>query len=148
MSITINIPIIKLKNEEKNEEENDIEENITVPIPKIINFEKNQIKIQEFLNEGGFAMVFLGEDINTNKKYAIKELVSHGKETFTKICQEIVFMKNLESNQHILKIHDQKVVLTPGNVFFKLNRKFKNQKEHLTIFLLLELGTGTQILFN
>lgn len=62
-----------------------------------------QLKIKKVIAEGGFAIVFVAQDIATGKDYALKRLLAVDEESKNNIIKEINILKKISGHPHIIQ---------------------------------------------
>ncbi|XP_076236948.1 cyclin-G-associated kinase [Calliopsis andreniformis] len=72
-------------------------------VGQILEINNVKLRVTRLLAEGGWALVFAVEDINTGKEYALKRLIAVDEETNKSIIQEIETLKRLSSHPNIIQ---------------------------------------------
>ncbi|XP_031846486.1 cyclin-G-associated kinase isoform X2 [Nomia melanderi] len=72
-------------------------------VGQILEINNVKLRVTRLLAEGGWALVFAVEDINTGKEYALKRLIAVDEETNRTIVQEIETLKKLTGHQNIIQ---------------------------------------------
>lgn len=62
-----------------------------------------KLRIKKVIAEGGFAVVFVAQDLNTGKDYALKRLLAADEEAKRNIIQEINILKKLSGHPNIIQ---------------------------------------------
>lgn len=62
-----------------------------------------RLKITKMLAEGGFAIVYIAQDINTSKEYALKRIFSADDASNQAIKEEISYLKKLNNHPNIIQ---------------------------------------------
>lgn len=90
-----------------------------------------KLRVRRVIAEGGFAFVFVAQDLATGKEYALKRLIAADDETSKLIIQEICFLKKLRQHPHIIQ-------------YVQAASIGKNESDHgkAEFLLLTELCTG------
>ncbi|KAK4875159.1 hypothetical protein RN001_011581 [Aquatica leii] len=90
-----------------------------------------KLKIQKIIAEGGFAVVFVAQDVSTGKDYALKRLLAADDERKKCVIQEINVLKKLTGHPNIIQYLSTSVI--------EKNQTSHGQTEYL---LVTELCTG------
>ncbi|KAK9890600.1 hypothetical protein WA026_011965 [Henosepilachna vigintioctopunctata] len=72
-------------------------------VGQLIEISNVKLKIKKVIAQGGFAVVFVAQDISTGKEYALKRLLSGDEESKKNIVQEINILKKLAGHPHIIQ---------------------------------------------
>ncbi|XP_071444981.1 cyclin-G-associated kinase isoform X2 [Hetaerina americana] len=62
-----------------------------------------KLRVKKVIAEGGFAFVFVAQEITTGKEYALKRLMAADEETNKNIIQEISILKKLSGNPNVIQ---------------------------------------------
>lgn len=62
-----------------------------------------KLRVRRVIAEGGFAFVFVAQDITTGKDYALKRLLANDEEKNKAVMQEIRFLKKLSGHPNIIQ---------------------------------------------
>ncbi|XP_033739070.1 cyclin-G-associated kinase-like [Pecten maximus] len=62
-----------------------------------------KLRVRRVIAEGGFAFVFVAQDIATGKDYALKRLLANDEEKNKAVMQEIRFLKKLSGHPNIIQ---------------------------------------------
>ncbi|XP_050499686.1 cyclin-G-associated kinase [Diabrotica virgifera virgifera] len=62
-----------------------------------------QLKIKKVIAEGGFAVVFVAQDVTTGKDYALKRLLAADEESKNNIIREINILKKVSGHPNIIQ---------------------------------------------
>ncbi|KAF5274004.1 hypothetical protein FQA39_LY01119 [Lamprigera yunnana] len=90
-----------------------------------------KLKIQKTIAEGGFAVVYVAQDVSTGKEYALKRLLAADDERKKCVIQEINVLKKLTGHPNIIHYLSASVI--------EKNQTAHGQTEYL---LVTELCTG------
>lgn len=71
----------------------------------IVELDKQKLRVKRVIAEGGFGYVFVAQDINTGKEYALKRLLAGDNETSKSILREIKFLTKLSGHPNIIYFH-------------------------------------------
>ncbi|KAK7100826.1 cyclin-G-associated kinase-like [Littorina saxatilis] len=93
-----------------------------------------KLRVKRLIAEGGFAFVFVAQDVNSGKDYALKRLLANDEETSTSVMDEIKYLKKLSGHPHIVEF------ITAASIS-------KEQSDHgqAEFLLLTELCSGGQL---
>ncbi|XP_076440781.1 cyclin-G-associated kinase-like [Babylonia areolata] len=93
-----------------------------------------KLRVKRLIAEGGFAFVFVAQDVNTGKDYALKRLLANDEEKSKAIMEEIKFLKKLSGHPNIVQF------ITAASIG-------KEQSDHgqAEFLLLTELCSGGQL---
>ncbi|OQV17255.1 Cyclin-G-associated kinase [Hypsibius exemplaris] len=72
-------------------------------VGNIVEIEAKRYRVKRLLAEGGFAYVYLVQDVESGKDYALKRLLAHDDEVAKAIKQEIKFLKKLNGHPNIIE---------------------------------------------
>ncbi|XP_045473682.1 cyclin-G-associated kinase [Harmonia axyridis] len=72
-------------------------------VGQLIEISNVKLKIKKVIAEGGFAVVFVAQDISTDREYALKRLLAADEESKKNIIQEINVLKKLAGHPHIIQ---------------------------------------------
>ncbi|XP_044754346.1 cyclin-G-associated kinase isoform X2 [Coccinella septempunctata] len=72
-------------------------------VGQLIEISNVKLKIKKVIAEGGFAVVFVAQDISTDREYALKRLLAADEESKRNIIQEINILKKLAGHPHIIQ---------------------------------------------
>ncbi|GAV08591.1 hypothetical protein RvY_18256-2 [Ramazzottius varieornatus] len=72
-------------------------------VGNIVEIEKRKYRVKRLLAEGGFAYVYLVQDAENGKEYALKRLLAHDEEAAKNVKQEIKFLKKLNGHPNIIE---------------------------------------------
>ncbi|CAG9856413.1 unnamed protein product [Phyllotreta striolata] len=72
-------------------------------VGQIIEISNVKLKIRSVLAEGGFAVVFVAQDVATGKDYALKRLLAADEEAKSNIVREINILKTISGHPHIIQ---------------------------------------------
>ncbi|XP_041358750.1 cyclin-G-associated kinase-like [Gigantopelta aegis] len=62
-----------------------------------------KLRVRKVIAEGGFGFVFVAQDINSGKNYALKRLLANDEEKMKCVMQEIRFLKKLSGHPNIVQ---------------------------------------------
>ncbi|KAL3268396.1 hypothetical protein HHI36_007512 [Cryptolaemus montrouzieri] len=85
-------------------------QNETGFVGQLIEISNVKLKIKKVIAEGGFAVVFVAQDISTGKDYALKRLLAAEEESKRNIIQEINILKKLAGHPHIIQYLSASVI--------------------------------------
>ncbi|PVD23615.1 hypothetical protein C0Q70_16888 [Pomacea canaliculata] len=93
-----------------------------------------KLRVRRLIAEGGFAYVFVAQDVNSGKDYALKRLLANDEEKAKAVMTEIKFLKKLSGHPNIIQF------LTAASIP-------RDQSDHgqAEFLLLTELCTGGQL---
>ncbi|KAL8622464.1 hypothetical protein ACOMHN_034129 [Nucella lapillus] len=93
-----------------------------------------KLRVKRLIAEGGFAFVFVAQDINSGKDYALKRLLANDEEKTKAILDEIKYLKKLSGHPNIVQF------ITAASIG-------KEQSDHgqAEFLLLTELCSGGQL---
>ncbi|KZC09191.1 Cyclin-G-associated kinase [Dufourea novaeangliae] len=72
-------------------------------VGQVLEINNVKLRVTRLLAEGGWALVFAVEDVNTGKEYALKRLIAVDEEANKNILQEIETLKRLTGHQNIIQ---------------------------------------------
>lgn len=72
-------------------------------VGQVIEIQNVKLKIKKVLAEGGFAVVFVAQDVNTGVEYALKRLLAADEESKRNITQEINILRKLSGHPNIIQ---------------------------------------------
>lgn len=72
-------------------------------VGQVIEISNVKLKIKKVIAEGGFAVVFVAQDIATGKEYALKRLLAADEEAKQNIIQEINVLKKISGHPNIIQ---------------------------------------------
>ncbi|XP_067938302.1 cyclin-G-associated kinase-like isoform X2 [Watersipora subatra] len=72
-------------------------------VGQLVEVGSQRLRIKKVIAEGGFAFVYVAQDVTTNKEYALKRLLANDDEKDKAIVQEIRFLKRLSGHPNILQ---------------------------------------------
>ncbi|XP_017764332.1 PREDICTED: cyclin-G-associated kinase [Eufriesea mexicana] len=72
-------------------------------VGQVLEINNVKLRVTRLLAEGGWALVFAVEDINTGKEYALKKLIAIDDDTNENIIQEIKTLKRLSNHPNIIQ---------------------------------------------
>ncbi|KAJ8945124.1 hypothetical protein NQ318_001589 [Aromia moschata] len=72
-------------------------------IGQVVEISNVQLKIKKVIAEGGFAVVFVAQDIKTSKDYALKRLLAADEEAKKNIITEINILKKITGHPNIIQ---------------------------------------------
>lgn len=93
-----------------------------------------KLRVKRLIAEGGFAFVFVAQDVNSGKDYALKRLLANDEEKSKAIMDEIKYLKKLSGHPNIVQF------ITAASIG-------KEQSDHgqAEFLLLTELCSGGQL---
>ncbi|KAF5290014.1 hypothetical protein FQR65_LT11680 [Abscondita terminalis] len=100
-------------------------------VGQLVEISNVKLKIQKVIAEGGFAVVFVAQDVSTGKDYALKRLLAADDERKKCVIQEINVLKKLTGHPNIIQYLSASVI--------EKNQTSHGQTEYL---LVTELCTG------
>ncbi|XP_076300250.1 cyclin-G-associated kinase [Lasioglossum baleicum] len=107
-------------------------------VGQILEINNVKLRVTRLLAEGGWALVFAVEDVNTGKEYALKRLIAVDEEANKTIVQEIETLKRLTGHQNIIQyLYAQ-----------RLEREDRKGYEYLLVTEYCPGGTVADILRN
>ncbi|KAL5021014.1 hypothetical protein ScPMuIL_000169 [Solemya velum] len=62
-----------------------------------------KLRVKRLIAEGGFAYVFVAQDVSTGKEYALKRLLANDEEKNNAVMQEIRFLKKLSGHPNVIQ---------------------------------------------
>lgn len=71
-------------------------------IGALVNVNSVQLRIKRQIGEGGYAFVFIAQDIQSNQEYALKRLIAADSDAVKSIIQEVAFLKRLAGHPHVI----------------------------------------------
>ncbi|XP_017880084.1 cyclin-G-associated kinase [Ceratina calcarata] len=105
-------------------------------VGQILEINNVKLRVTRLLAEGGWALVFAVEDINTGKEYALKRLIAVDEEANRSIVQEIEVLKRLSGHPNVIQyLYAQRV-----------EREDRKGYEYLLVTELCPGGTVADIL--
>lgn len=72
-------------------------------VGQVLDINNVKLRVTRLLAEGGWALVFVVEDINTGKEYALKRLIAVDEDANKNIIQEIETLKRLSGHQNVIQ---------------------------------------------
>lgn len=72
-------------------------------VGQIVEISNVKLKIKKVIAEGGFAVVFVAQDVATGKDYALKRLLAADEEAKKNIIQEINILKKVSGHPNIIQ---------------------------------------------
>ncbi|XP_055639896.1 cyclin-G-associated kinase [Toxorhynchites rutilus septentrionalis] len=72
-------------------------------VGQVVEIANVKLRIKRVIAEGGFAFVFVAQDIQTNNEYALKRLLGSDKEECNSIIREINTLKQVSGHPNIVK---------------------------------------------
>ncbi|KAF6038325.1 GAK [Bugula neritina] len=72
-------------------------------VGQLVEVGNQRLRIKKVIAEGGFAYVYVAQDISSNKEYALKRLLASDEEKDKAIVLEIRFLKRLSGHPNILE---------------------------------------------
>ncbi|XP_044269812.1 cyclin-G-associated kinase [Tribolium madens] len=72
-------------------------------VGQVIEISNVKLRIKKVIAEGGFAVVFVAQDVGTGKDYALKRLLAADEEAKNNIIQEINILKKLSGHPNIIQ---------------------------------------------
>ncbi|KAK7502233.1 hypothetical protein BaRGS_00006597 [Batillaria attramentaria] len=93
-----------------------------------------KLRVRRLIAEGGFAYVFVAQDVSSGKDYALKRLLANDQEKSKAVMEEIKFLKKLSGHPNIIQF------ITAASIG-------KDQSDHgqAEFLLLTELCSGGQL---
>ncbi|KAK5644950.1 hypothetical protein RI129_006250 [Pyrocoelia pectoralis] len=107
-------------------------------IGQTIEISNVKLKIQKIIAEGGYAVVFVAQDISTGKDYALKRLLAADDTRKSNILQEINILKKLTGHPNIIQYLSTSVI--------EKNQTTHGQIEYLLVTELCSGGSLVDIL--
>ncbi|KAK3612698.1 hypothetical protein CHS0354_042224, partial [Potamilus streckersoni] len=103
-------------------------------VGQIVELDNQKLRVRKVIAEGGFAFVFVAQDVTSGKEYALKRLLANDEEKNQLILQEIKFLKKLSGHPNIVQ-------------FIAAAAIGKEQSDHgqSEYLLLMELCSGGQL---
>jgi cyclin G-associated kinase len=71
-------------------------------VGQIVELGNQKLRVKRLIAEGGFAFVFVAQDISTGKEYALKRLLANDDEKNKAIVEEVKYLKKLSGHPHII----------------------------------------------
>ncbi|KAG1682522.1 Cyclin-G-associated kinase [Nymphon striatum] len=72
-------------------------------VGQLVELGQQKLRIKRVIAEGGFAVVYVAEDPQNGKQYALKRLLAVDEETSKLIVKEITFLKKLSGHPNIIQ---------------------------------------------
>lgn len=72
-------------------------------VGQIVEINNVKLRVNRLIAEGGYALVFAVEDVNTGKEYALKKLVAVDEEANRSVLQEIETLKAVSGHSNIIQ---------------------------------------------
>ncbi|CAB3361786.1 Hypothetical predicted protein [Cloeon dipterum] len=72
-------------------------------VGQIVQINNVKLRIRKLIAEGGFALVFVAQDVNTGKEYALKRMMAADEEANKNINQEINILKKLNGHANVIQ---------------------------------------------
>ncbi|CAH1122615.1 unnamed protein product [Ceutorhynchus assimilis] len=72
-------------------------------VGQVVEISNVKLKIKKVIAEGGFAVVFVAQDVATGKDYALKRLLAADEEAKKNITQEINILKKISGHPNIIQ---------------------------------------------
>ncbi|KAF3427225.1 hypothetical protein E2986_07419 [Frieseomelitta varia] len=105
-------------------------------VGQILEINNVKLRVTRLLAEGGWALVFAVEDVNTGKEYALKRLIAVDEDANKSIIQEIEVLKRLSGHPNIIQyLYAQ-----------RLEREDRKGYEYLLVTELCPGGTVADVL--
>lgn len=103
-------------------------------VGQIIELGNQKLRVKRKIAEGGFALVFVAQDVSSGKEYALKRLLANDEEKNKAVVQEIRLLKKLTGHPNIVQF------IAAASI--GKEESGHGQSEYL---LLMELCTGGQV---
>uniref|UniRef100_T1JLE5 Auxilin n=1 Tax=Strigamia maritima TaxID=126957 RepID=T1JLE5_STRMM len=100
-------------------------------VGQIVELGNVKFRIKRVIAEGGFAFVFVAQDINSGKEYALKRLLAGDEDTKKAIMQEIALLKKLSGHPNVIQYYSAAAV-----------EKERSEHGKAEFLILTELCTG------
>ncbi|XP_066298486.1 cyclin-G-associated kinase-like isoform X2 [Branchiostoma lanceolatum] len=103
-------------------------------VGQLVELGEIKLRVKSVIAEGGFAVVYVAEDLAKKKEYALKRLLASDEDASKSIIQEICFIKKLSGHPNIIQ-------------FLSAASISKEESDHgqAEFLLLTELCTGGQL---
>ncbi|GAB6028806.1 DnaJ (Hsp40), sub C, member 6 [Chamberlinius hualienensis] len=75
-------------------------------VGQIVEVGSSKLRVKKVIAEGGFAFVYVAQDLNSGNEFALKRLLASDETSSKVIRQEIVFLKKLSDNPHIITFYN------------------------------------------
>ncbi|KAJ8972979.1 hypothetical protein NQ317_016040 [Molorchus minor] len=72
-------------------------------VGQVVEISNVQLRIKKVIAEGGFAVVFVAQDIKAGKDYALKRLLAADEEAKKNIIKEINILKKVSGHPNIIQ---------------------------------------------
>ncbi|XP_059472431.1 cyclin-G-associated kinase isoform X2 [Neocloeon triangulifer] len=72
-------------------------------VGQVVEINNVKLRIRKLIAEGGFALVFIAQDMNTGKEYALKRMMAADEEANRNIAQEISILKKLNGHANVIQ---------------------------------------------
>ncbi|BFY99570.1 hypothetical protein BsWGS_02610 [Bradybaena similaris] len=72
-------------------------------VGQIVELGSQKLRVKRLIAEGGFAFVFVAQDINSGKEYALKRLLANDDEKNKAVLEEIKYLKQLSGHPNIIQ---------------------------------------------
>ncbi|XP_059173806.1 cyclin-G-associated kinase-like [Physella acuta] len=71
-------------------------------VGQLVELGNQKLRVKRLIAEGGFAFVFVAQDITTGKEYALKRLLANDQEKNKAVLEEIKYLKKLSGHPNII----------------------------------------------
>ncbi|KAK7866852.1 hypothetical protein R5R35_006024 [Gryllus longicercus] len=72
-------------------------------VGQVVEVGNSKLRVKKVIAEGGFAFVFVAQDVSTGKEYALKRLMAADEDAKRNIMQEITILKKLSGHPNIIE---------------------------------------------
>lgn len=72
-------------------------------VGQVVEISNVKLKIKKVIAEGGFAIVYVAQDVATGKDYALKRLLAADEDTKKNVIREINILKKISGHPHIVQ---------------------------------------------
>ncbi|XP_062593365.1 cyclin-G-associated kinase-like [Saccostrea cucullata] len=72
-------------------------------VGQVVELGQQKLRVRRVIAEGGYAFVYVAQDVATGKDYALKRLLAHDKEKNQMVIDEIKYLKKLTGHPNIVQ---------------------------------------------
>lgn len=72
-------------------------------VGELVELGNQKLRVKRLVAEGGFALVFVAQDLTSGKEYALKRLLANDEEKTKAVIEEVKFLKKLTGHPNIIQ---------------------------------------------
>ncbi|RUS92097.1 hypothetical protein EGW08_000121 [Elysia chlorotica] len=72
-------------------------------VGEMVELGNQKLRVKRLVAEGGFALVFVAQDVTSGKEYALKRLLANDEEKTKAVVEEVKFLKKLTGHPNIIQ---------------------------------------------